>query len=108
MANNIINHNPQILAYYWYLWGLRHYVDKDQMPTEEITRQVIKNMPIPTSEELALLEQHLQQFKVVLNNQKSMVNNEVHYAFTSPFMVEISLHRFQINNVLQFFCMHCK
>ena len=66
MAYNIIDRNPQILAFYWHLWTLRDRIDVDQMPTVQMTRQMVKEMAIPTNEEQLLLKQYLELFSVIL------------------------------------------
>jgi hypothetical protein len=54
-------------------------IDVAQIPTEHITRQMVKQMTIPTKEEQLLLKQHLQLFKVIFEKNKVIIYNDTFY-----------------------------
>ncbi|CAF4446301.1 unnamed protein product [Rotaria socialis] len=54
MANTIIDHNPEVLVFYWYMWTCRDRTYSNSLPPEQITRRTVKRMPVPTEEEQLL------------------------------------------------------
>jgi len=49
-VNNIFDRHPEILAYYWYLWMFRDRIELALIPTDQVTRRMIKQMTIETDE----------------------------------------------------------
>jgi hypothetical protein len=102
MANNIINNNPVILSYYWYLWTCRNREYSVPYVGEQMTRQMIQHMPFPAEEQRTLLQQHLKKFAAVVYNGQVKHNNKPVYAFTAskhedPY-IAFSLNIFDIND----------
>jgi hypothetical protein len=69
MANLVISRNPEILAYYWYLWNCRSRSYSLPVRAEQMTRLLVKRMPVPTEEQQLLLEQHVASFPVYVSNK---------------------------------------
>ena len=103
LANSIIDHNSEVLSYFWYMWSYRIYTDARSIPRTTMTRQLVKGMQVPNEEEKQILYDHLQQFKVKLLNEDIRRNDKREYAHTGtkgtePKVIRVSLHSFQITN----------
>jgi hypothetical protein len=102
MVNLIISRNPEILAYYWYLWTCRVRTYSDSLPAEKMTCSMVKQMPVPTEEQQLLLKQKMKQLVVIVYNKKLVINGEILYAFTDtaiePADIFISHHVFDVAN----------
>lgn len=85
VANRIIDNNPIVLAYYWYMWTLRgrQYVPPYQ--SEQMTRRRVQRMPLPTEDERSLLQQHLRRFSVMIRNDQIYVSGSKASATTQTF-----------------------
>ena len=74
----------------------------DSIPVEQMTRSMIRQMLVPTSEQLLLLKQQMKLFGVLVNNTKVNSGGEILYAFTNTINEEegiyISNHIFDVDN----------
>jgi len=50
MANTIIENNPLILSYYWYLWTCRDRQYSVPYVAEQMTRRIVEDKSLPTKE----------------------------------------------------------
>jgi hypothetical protein len=102
MANRIINNNPMILSYYWYLWTCRERDYSLGFQPEQMIRRMVEHMPLPTAEQRSLLQQHLNKFVVFLENHQLYIGTTATSANTSATIPEpyirISHNVFHIND----------
>ncbi|CAM4927519.1 unnamed protein product [Rotaria socialis] len=110
MANTIIDHNPEVLVFYWYMWTCRDRTYSNSLPLEQITRRTVKRMPVPTEEEQLCMKQHTKLFTAVLRSDRINYAGQVLYANTKALIqlqFEFSNHIFIIdddNSRLLFVC----
>jgi hypothetical protein len=102
MANNIINNNPMILGYYWYLWNCRDREYPVPYEAEQMIRRMVEHMALPTEGQLSLLQQHLNNFSVRLVNHQLCIGNTATSAYTlatiqNPYTA-LSINVFDIND----------
>lgn len=102
MANTIIDNNPMVLAYYWYLWSCRDREYPSTYVAEQVTRELVGRMPVPTQNQQLLLHQHIQNFTAVLFNDQVIVDgkpsNACTYAKREPPFTAFSRNIFDITD----------
>ncbi|CAF3550782.1 unnamed protein product [Rotaria socialis] len=101
MANTIIDHNPEVLVFYWYMWTCRDRTYSNSLPPEQITRRTVKRMPVPTEEEQLCMKQHTKLFTAVLRSDRINYAGQVLYANTKALIqlqIEFSNHIFIIDD----------
>jgi hypothetical protein len=76
MANTIIDNNPMILSYLWYMWTCRGREYSPPNVGEQMTRQMVRDLPFPTEEQRSLLQQYLSNFSAFLEKGQVIVDYE--------------------------------
>ncbi|CAF0987217.1 unnamed protein product [Rotaria magnacalcarata] len=103
MANTIIDHNPEVFAFYWYTWTRRDRTYSNSLPPEQITRRMVKRMPVPTEEEQLFLYANtkaLIQLQIEFSNHIFIIDDDnSRLLFVCAVILHELVHIFEPTNI---------